>query len=50
MPKLPKNVKCFQVYDKDKIVKIKQPNIEELTSLYYILFRNLDNINKFTDI
>lgn len=31
-------------------VSIKQPSIDELASLYYVLLKNLKNINKFTEI
>lgn len=41
-----KLIKYFTINDNGKSVSIKQPKIEELTSLYYVLLNNLVKINK----
>ena len=49
MPKSKKMLnynKFFTINDRGHTVKIKQPNIQELNSLYYVLLHNLKNITK----
>ena len=38
--------KYFIINDRGRTIKIKQPNIIELGSLYYILLGNLMRVNK----
>lgn len=44
------NNKYFIVKDRENFIQIKQPNIRELESLYYVLLGNLIRFNKIKNI
>ncbi|MGI9214127.1 MAG: hypothetical protein ACR2HS_00205 [Gammaproteobacteria bacterium] len=44
------NNKHFIIKDRENFIQIKQPNIRELDSLYYMLLKNLTRCNKIKNI
>jgi hypothetical protein len=42
------NTKCFSIYDNGQNILIKQPKLEELRSLYYVLLNNIIKRNRST--
>ena len=44
------NIRSFKINDRGTIVQIKQPSFNELVPLYYVLLKNLEKINKKSNI
>jgi len=40
------SIRSLKINDRGTMVQIKQPSLNELASLYYVLLGNLEKINK----